>query len=95
MFKQAGCKKLNSLHINILYINIILITGQDRPVSTKDRVNMPYTDAVLYECLRKGNIAQVGLPHIADKDLIVDEMVIIQAFVYFWCQILKEQKSTF
>ena len=51
------------------------VLGQDRQVSCKDRVNMPYTDAVVYECLRKGNVAQVALPHVADKDLYVDEVV--------------------
>ncbi|XP_067946650.1 cytochrome P450 2D26-like [Watersipora subatra] len=52
------------------------VIGQSRHVTGKDRVSLPYTDAVLLECLRKGNIAHVALPHVADKEMVIDGMTI-------------------
>lgn len=52
-----------------------MLTGGTRTVSCKDRVHMPYTDAVLFETLRKGNIVPTALPHAADQQLEVDGMV--------------------
>ena len=55
--------------------NVIICTGQDRSVTSKDRVLMPYTDAVLLETLRKANIVPTALPHTLDESIIVDGKV--------------------
>ena len=36
---------------------------------------MPYTEAVLLETLRVGNIAQAALPHVVEKDIVLDGKV--------------------
>ncbi|XP_067950308.1 cytochrome P450 2B9-like [Watersipora subatra] len=46
--------------------------GIDRCVTLKDRLMLPYTDAVLLETLRKANIAPIAAPHTLQKDLIID-----------------------
>ena len=46
-----------------------------REVSYKDRLNMPYTDAVIRETMRKANVVPTALPHTADIDLYVDGLV--------------------
>ena len=51
------------------------MVGQERQVAYKDRLEMPYTEAVLLETLRKGNIVPTSLPHVTDKDLILDGVV--------------------
>ena len=53
----------------------LLLLGLDRAVKYIDRLNMPYTEAVLLETLRKGNIASTALPHSADKDLVINGVV--------------------
>ena len=50
-------------------------TGRDRAVSYKDRLEMPYTEAVLLETQRKGNVAATLLPHCIDRDMFVDGVV--------------------
>ena len=61
----------------IFKIQIWFVTGSARRVTCKDRVNMPYTNAVLYETLRKANITNTSLPHTLDKDVLVDGEVCI------------------
>lgn len=46
-----------------------------REVSSKDRLNMPYTDAVIRETLRRVNLTPTALSHLAGKDLYVDGKV--------------------
>lgn len=44
------------------------VTGQSRQPTTTDRPNLPYTDAVIHETQRIGNIVPMGFPKMASKD---------------------------
>ena len=52
-----------------------------REVSYKDRLNMPYTDAVIRETMRKANVVPTALPHTADIDLYVDGFVCTMSLI--------------
>lgn len=47
---------------------ITAVVGSSRPVSVADRDNMPYTDAVIHEIQRIGNIVPLNLSRMATKD---------------------------
>ncbi|XP_041647350.1 cytochrome P450 2J4-like [Cheilinus undulatus] len=43
--------------------------GQSRPPSLEDRVNVPYTDAVIHEVQRMGNTVPLSLPHFTNQEI--------------------------
>ncbi|NXD79487.1 CP2DH protein, partial [Halcyon senegalensis] len=44
------------------------VTGRERPPAMTDQVSMPYTNAVIHEVQRYGDITPVGLPHMTYRD---------------------------
>lgn len=47
------------------------VIGQARQPALRDRDNMPYTNAVIHEVQRKGNIIPFNVPRLTTKDTFV------------------------
>ncbi|XP_067368509.1 cytochrome P450 2J4-like isoform X2 [Channa argus] len=77
-----------TLHWGLLYMicyphiqervqaEIDTVVGSSRQPSITDRENMPYTDAVIHEIQRMGNIAPLGLSRMTNKDTVLDKYTI-------------------
>ena len=48
------------------------LTSVKREVTYKDKLAIPYTEAVLLETSRVSNIAPLGILHTLDGDIIID-----------------------
>ncbi|XP_037544766.1 cytochrome P450 2J6 [Nematolebias whitei] len=52
------------------------VIGSSRHPSLDDRENMPYTDAVIHETQRMGNVVPLNVPHMTNKDTTLDKYTI-------------------
>lgn len=55
-------------HSEKVQAEIDRVIGPFRQPNMADRPNMPYTDAVIHEFQRMGNIVPAGFPKMASKD---------------------------
>ncbi|XP_044056765.1 cytochrome P450 2J2-like isoform X2 [Siniperca chuatsi] len=77
-----------TLHWGLLYMiyypdiqervqaEIDTVIGSSRQPSVTDRENLPYTDAVIHEIQRMGNIVPLNVVHMANKDTTLDKYTI-------------------
>lgn len=68
---------------------IMQVTDGTRLPVIADKVNMPYSTAVVTEVLRMGNVAPLSLPHVTSQDITVagysilkDTTLILSSFTH-------------
>ncbi|XP_028818311.1 cytochrome P450 2J2-like [Denticeps clupeoides] len=59
------------------------VIGQSRPPNMSDRPNLPYTDAVIHEIQRRGNIIPLNAPRMASKDTALGGYIIPRGTTLF------------
>uniref|UniRef100_A0A3P9CSY0 Uncharacterized protein n=1 Tax=Maylandia zebra TaxID=106582 RepID=A0A3P9CSY0_9CICH len=81
-----------TLHWGLLYMThypdiqekvqaeIDAVVGSSRQPSTSDRENMPFTDAVIHEIQRSGNIIPLNVVHMANKNTTLDKYSIPKVY---------------
>uniref|UniRef100_A0A667YF36 Cytochrome P450 2J2-like n=1 Tax=Myripristis murdjan TaxID=586833 RepID=A0A667YF36_9TELE len=57
------------------------VIGQSRQPSMMDRANLPYTDAVIHEIQRIGNIVPLSLPHSTNRDIQLGDYTVPKGVV--------------
>lgn len=70
------------------------VVGQSRPLTMDDRVNLPYTDAVLHEIQRIGNIVPLSLPHVTNKTIQLEGYDIPKVIGLIWNAQVKHTHSS-
>uniref|UniRef100_A0A7N8XVC8 Cytochrome P450 2J2-like n=1 Tax=Mastacembelus armatus TaxID=205130 RepID=A0A7N8XVC8_9TELE len=88
LFGAGAETTTTTLHWGLLYMilypdiqervqaEIDTVVGSSRQPSLTDRENMPYTDAVIHEIQRMGNISPLNLVRTANKDTMLDKYTI-------------------
>ncbi|XP_041862598.1 cytochrome P450 2J4-like [Melanotaenia boesemani] len=66
-----------------VHAEIDAVIGSSRQVSMSDRENMPYTDAVIHEIQRMGNIFPFNVFHMTNKDTTLDKYTIPKGTIVF------------
>ncbi|XP_047229728.1 cytochrome P450 2J2-like [Girardinichthys multiradiatus] len=85
LFAAGSETTTTTLHWGLLYMiyypdiqervqaEIDVVIGPSRQPAVADRENMPYTDAVIHEIQRMGNILPLNLAHMTTKDTTLDK----------------------
>ena len=64
---------------------IIDVIGTERRVAYHDRYRLPFSEAVLHETLRLGNISPTTIPHVALDDIPFENFTIPKGAILIMC----------